>query len=93
MTYVNLLGAAAEGGVVLLDKVPTNLILGNVGSRVVCLSRYGRGVVAGGSVAGLLYRAIAVLRDEGAVDSGFGSHFEETKKRNRCRCIGGAEGR
>jgi hypothetical protein len=35
MTYVDLLGAAAEGGVVLLDKVPTNLILGNVGSRVV----------------------------------------------------------
>ena len=80
MTYVNLLGTAAEGGVVLLDKVPTNLILGNVGGRVVRLGRCGRGRVAGGGVARLLYRAIAVLRDESAVDSGFGSHCEETKK-------------
>jgi hypothetical protein len=80
-TYVDLLGAAAESGVVLLDKVPTNLILGNVGGRVVRLGRCGRvrGRVGGSGVTTLLYRAIAVLRDEGAVDSGFGSHCEEPR--------------
>jgi hypothetical protein len=84
LTYVDLFGAAAESGVVLLDEVPTNLILGNIGSRVVRLGRDGRRVVAGGGVA-RLYRAIAVLRDEVAIDSGFGSHFDRTKKRNRYR--------
>ena len=83
MTYVDLLGTAAEGGIVLLDEVPTNLILGDVGGRVVGLGGCGRvgGGVAGSGVATLLYRTIAVLGNEGAVDSGFGSHFEETKKR------------
>lgn len=80
LTYVDFFGAAAEGRVVLLHEVPADLVLGNVGSRVVRLGRR-RGRVAGGGVARLIYRAITILRDEGAVHSGFRSHCEETKKR------------
>jgi hypothetical protein len=47
-TYVETLGTLAEGGVVLLDKVPADFVLGDLSSRgLLC------GLLAGG---GLLRR-------------------------------------
>lgn len=42
-TYVKLLGGLAQGGVVLLDKVPANLILGKI-----AVARCGTGGLGGG---------------------------------------------
>jgi hypothetical protein len=56
-TYVKLLGCAAQSGVVLLDKVPSDLIFRDLGLR-----SSGRGGVGGGS--GCL---VVVLRGVGVV--------------------------
>jgi len=71
-TYVEPVGALAEGCVVLLDKVPADLVLGDlVGGRLLC--GLGGGLLRGCEVGGAGRVAVLVgLRGVVAVDSARG---------------------
>lgn len=60
-TYMELLGAAAQGGVVLLHKVPTNLILGQVAVATVAIG-LGGSVLLWSTLVLVLLRKRAVRR-------------------------------
>ena len=64
-TYIEALGALAEGGVVLLDEVPADLVLGDLGRAAVVagLALGSLGSVAGGGGVVGLRRIAAIDRD------------------------------
>jgi hypothetical protein len=77
-TYVEAFGALAEGSVVLLDKVPANLVLGDLCGRGL-LCGLGSGLLGGCEVRGASCVTVLVaLRRVVAVDVGrFGrSHLD-----------------
>lgn len=71
-THVELLGCAAEGGVVLLDKVPTDLVLGDLRLRVGGGRGWGGrgccGCCLGVGLRGVLLLVEVLLGRVGAVD-------------------------
>jgi hypothetical protein len=56
-THVKLLGCAAQSGVVLLDEVPSDLILGDLGLR----SSGGGGVGGGSGCLVVVLRGVCVV--------------------------------
>lgn len=73
MTYVEALGALAKGGVVLLYKVPADLVLGHLGGL---LRRLGSGLLgrcevggAGGIVVLVCLRRVVAV-DVGGIGGG-----------------------
>lgn len=83
-THVELLWAAAECGVILLDEIPSNLVLWNLAGSVVGRggARCGGSVSTVGGLGGggvgvsgvvLLYRAVTLVGGVVAVDRNGGS--------------------
>jgi hypothetical protein len=70
-TYVEAFGALAEGGVILLYKVPANLVLGHLGGGRLLCGLAGGGLLRGCEVGGTGSVAVFVaLRRVVAIDMG-----------------------
>lgn len=73
---MELVGAAAKGGVVLLNKEPANLIFGYIILRLVGLDQWrvrGLSVVVGGVMSWVVMLRGVGVGVIGSVDSGVGS--------------------